>query len=600
MTLATTQNNITTLQHILRYEPGFNRRMTELLNATASHLPRIIAHRVVEAPISGPLALPLEGTIVFADIDGFTPLAEKFSETASREGAEVLTDLVNRFLEILITTTLPYGGDIQKFGGDAGMLLFTGEDHALRAVTASLEVQETMIAQMSEVETPLGRYPLHIAIGMGSGRMVGAGLGNRNGREWLITGAPLAAMGRAQGVAPPGGVVIDAETHRRCDKAIECTPLSDDLPESDSEGTLYLVNSVTAPPAPHPLPSLPVPPQVLDVEHLDWLLSRMDALAPYLAPGLLEQLTTATAPTQIQPWSEHRYVTILMLSLANLPDVSVHWDNPDALSQAVHVPNDIFTAARDIVYRYDGIVNKIGASPQGAYMMVLFGAPTAHEDDPLRAVLAALELHAEWPDAQLRIGINSGFVFAGDVGTTERREYTVMGDAVNLAYRLMSACRPGETWLGPDTAQHDAITRRVEGTFDQPQKFKGKRDAIAPFIARGVRQMLSNAGNVELPLVGRDAECTQFKTILEHLEAGQSQHLTLHGVAGIGKSRLVHALAEVARAAGLNVYRGTAPSYGAHLPYATWEAPLRALLDLDGVPPRFTRSRSTTYVPLAN
>ena len=571
---------VATLERILRYEPGLIRRMEELLTATASHLPRIVARHVVEAPVSGPLALPLEGTVMFADIDGFTQLSERFAEVASEQGADELTGLVNRFLEILITTTHTYGGDIQKFGGDAGMLLFTGEQHAHRACASAIEVQQVMTQQMGEVHTTLGSFPLQIAIGLGSGRMVGMGLGNREGREWLITGAPLLEMGRAQSAAPAGGVVIDAATERLCADILDCGPL-DCGPLGEG---LYLVTRVKEPPSPQPLEPLPVSPQVQETEYLDWLLSRMDALTPYLASDLLSHLTTVANPTQVQQWSEIRQVTILMLSLIDLPDLTPYWDDPEVLLENVQAPNATFMHARDVVHHYDGVVNKIGASPQGAYMMVLFGAPKAHEDDPLRAVLAALELQERFTDAPLRIGVNTGFVFAGDVGTAERREYTVMGDAVNLAYRLMSVCRPGDVWLGPDTAQHPTITNRVKGMWESPRKFKGKQAPIAPFVAQSIRPMLSEAETEELPLTGREAELAQLQTALDALKTGQGQVITLHGAAGIGKSRLVHAITATARAMGYHVYGGAAPSYGAHLPYAAWETPLRALLGLQDIP----------------
>ncbi len=383
-------------------------------------------------------------------------------------------------------------------------------------------------------------------------------------------------MGHAQSAAPAGGVVIHTTTENCCGAILDCEPLGEDL---------YLITRIKEPPNPQPLAPLPVSPQVQDVEYLDWLLSRMDALTPYLASDLLSHLTTAPNPTQVQQWSDIRQVTILMLSLADLPDLTPHWDDPEALLEKVQAPNATFMHARDVVHHYDGVVNKIGASPQGAYMMVLFGAPKAHEDDPLRATLAALELQERFADTPLRIGVNTGFVFAGDVGAAERREYTVMGDAVNLAYRLMSVCHPGDVWLGPDTAHHPAITNRVKGVWESPRKFKGKQAPIAPFIAQGVRPILSQAESEELPLTGREAELGQLQTALEALKTRQGQVVTLHGAAGIGKSRLVHAVTASAPAMGYRVYGGAAPSYGAHLPYAAWEAPLRALLGLEDVQP---------------
>ena len=406
------------------------------------------------------------------------------------------------------------------------------------------------------------------------------GLGNRAGREWLITGAPLQEMGRAQGAAPAGGVVIDAATERLCAGILDCEPLS----SGPLEEHLYLISGVKETPHPQPLEALPASPQVQEIEYLDWLLSRMDALTPYLAFDLLSHLTTVPNPTQVQVWSEIRQVTILMLSLAGLPDLTPYWDDSEALLANVQAPNATFMHARDVVHHYDGVVNKIGASPQGAYMMVLFGAPKAHEDDPLRAVLASLELQERFTDAPLRIGVNTGFVLAGDVGTAERREYTVMGDAVNLAYRLMSVCSPGDVWLGPDTAHHPTITNRVQGVWEEPHKFKGKHAPIAPFVAQGVRPILSDAETEELPLTGREAELAQLQAALDALKTGQPQVVTLHGAAGIGKSRLIHAVTATARAMGHHVYGGAAPSYGAHLPYAAWEAPLRALLGLQDVP----------------
>jgi class 3 adenylate cyclase/tetratricopeptide (TPR) repeat protein len=564
------------LRRVLRYLPDITVRLEDLLYAVAAHLPRVIAGPMLTAPSTEPIALPLEGTAMFADINGFTQLSERFSQVASQQGAEELTELVNRFLDILITTTANYGGDLQKFGGDAGMLLFTGEHHALGAVAAALEVQREMHAQMGQVETSLGQFPLRISIGLGSGQMVGLGLGDLQGREWLVSGPPLRAMGRAQSAAPQGSVVMDHSTHQCCSDAVAGEALDE---------RHMLVHDVTAPPKAPELTHLPRPPQVEEEERLSWLLSRMDALTPYLAPSLLERLTTATHPEQVYRWSEHRQVTVLMLSFAGFPDLSVFWQSPEALQRAVGEPNAAFVRVRDIIHRFDGIVNKIGIGPQGPYLMALFGAPKAHEDDPLRATLAALELQ-EQAELPLRLGINTGFVFAGNVGTAERREYTVMGDEVNLAYRLMSGCPPGQIWLGPNTAAHTTIARRVDGERGAPQAFKGKRDPIAPFIVAGLRRRIPVAEMAEdTALVDREEALQHIKDALQRSQTGEVQIGIVHGPAGVGKSRLAHEVAAHARALGFQACVGTAPSYGTHLPYAAWSRPLRTLLKLEDVPP---------------
>lgn len=564
------------LERLLQYQPVLLPRLHQLLTAVVAYLPRVVARPLVETPNTDLITIPLEGTVMFADIDGFTQLAERFSEVVSQEGAEELTELVDRFLEILITTTARYGGDLQKFAGDAGLLFFSGEAHALRAAAAALDVQQAMAAQLGEVETSLGRFPLQVAIGLGGGRMVGLGLGTAEGREWLISGEPLRAMGRAQSAAPPGGLVLDAVTLAGCGDAV--------IWEAAAAADLALVTALRERPAPLALPPLLEPPEGLERgQQLAWLLARLDALSPFLAPGVLERLTAALGLERSRLWSEHRQVTILMLSMASQVDLARYLDNPVGLRQAAGEANAFFVQARDAIQRYDGIVNKIGLGPQGPYLMALFGAPRAHEDDSLRAVLAALELQSA-SEVPLRLGINTGFVFAGDVGTGERREYTVMGDEVNLAYRLMSVCQPGEVWLGPNTARHAAVQRRVTGEWAAPRSFKGKREPIAPFVAHGVRQLFAGATVAELPLVGREAEYQPLTAALERVQAGQSQVILLHGVAGSGKSRLVQEVAALAAQQGLAVWMGTAPSYGAHLPYAAWEGPLLSLLGLEAVP----------------
>ncbi len=570
------------MRRLLTYQPALLLYLRDLLETVTAYVPRVIASTMLEAPVSGPLGLSLEGTAMFADIDGFTPLTERFSRLADG-GAEEVTALVDRFLDILIRVTARHGGDLQKFGGDAGMLLFTGPHHALRAVAASVEVQQMMQAQMSEVETSLGRFPLRISIGLGSGRMVGLGLGDRAGRELLPVGPPLLAMGRAQDAAPSTETVLDTSTLEACGAAVRC--------ETIGEG-LHQVVELLHHPSAHGWPALSQAPKLEDEARLTWFLSRLDALTPYLAPGLIERLVAAPTLDDIRVFSERRRVTVMMLSVPGLVDMLPCWGDEARLREALAAPNAAFIQMRDTIRRYDGIVNKIGISPKGPYIVVLFGAPRAHEDDPLRAVLAALELQETF-DHSLQFGINTGNVFAGDLGTAQRREYTVMGDEVNLAARLMSKCAPGQIWLGPNTAGHPAVERRVTGEFAPPTRFKGKADPIAPYGVEGLRRVFLGATTGETTMVGREGELAQLTRLLGAAQRGPAQVALLHGGAGVGKSRLVQAVVQSAREQGFAVHLGTTPSYGAHLPFAGWDGALQSLLGLDAVAPPEREARVT-------
>ncbi|MCD4739507.1 MAG: AAA family ATPase [Anaerolineae bacterium] len=578
MSLSSTQPAIvnTSAARLVHYQPDLPQRLHKLLSAVTTYLPHGLSHALMETPSVETLALPIEGTVMFADVDGFTAMTERLSELAATEGAEELTGLINRFLAILITHTLPYGGDLQKFGGDAGLLLFTGEEHALRATAAALAVHRAVDEQLAEVKTSLGIFPLRIATGLASGRMVGIGLGTAKNRKWMLTGPPLTAMGRAQESAPSGGIVVDHSLLFYCGEQVSSEPLAEGL---------YLVAADQELPLERQPAALPQPPAKLEgLPLVAWLLKRLDALTPYLDSEFLTRIITLSSLEHFEFWREHRQVTILMLGMASLPELTVYWNHPEALQRLVERPNEIFGRARDYIQQYGGVVNKIGIGPQGPYLMALFGAPQAHEDDPLRATLAALKMQ-ENSEIPLRMGINSGFVFAGDVGTAERREYTVMGDAVNLAYRLKSSCEPGQVWLGPHTARHPTIRQRISGVIGPPQQLKGKSKPVTPYIAQAVRSATELTTVEGLPLIGRAEELTKLQAALGRcVSRMQTEIVLLHGAAGMGKSRLAAELSRWALEQGFQVHSGSAPSYGMHLPYAAWKGLLLSLLGLDVLP----------------
>ncbi len=563
------------IQRLLHYDPDLLTRLYNLLTTVSAYLPRHLAHRLLTPPLSSSLISPLDCTLMYADIDGFTAMAENFSRVASQQGAEELTTFVNRFLELLITTTVAYGGDIHKFGGDSGLVVFTGEEHTLRASAAALDVRRVIAEQLQEVKTSLGTFPLNIAIGLSAGPTVGVGLGDGERREWLLSGATVTRVGLAQTQALANEIVLDATNLDLEQIDIEMTPLRDQL---------YVVRGVRRQPSLSTMPPLPPLPRPEEAQQIPWLLSRLDQLTPYLSAGLLKRLLTVTTPDRSHLWSEHRNVTILMLAFTGFPPLTAAWDKPLELREAVKQPNQLFRTAYEIIEQYDGMVNKIGLGPEGAYLMAVFGAPVAHEDDPLRAVLAALDLQERW-GSPLRIAINTGFVFAGDVGTNERREYTVMGDEVNVAYRLMTHCPPGEVWLGPNTSRHPTISQRIDGQEGGPQRLKGKSVSVTPFIVHAVRESYAGVETEDLPFVGRQRELEQLTTALHTTLEGKAQRVLVRSAAGMGKSRLVHELIDLASSESLAIHTGVAPSYGAHLPYAAWEHPLREALGLNDCAP---------------
>jgi class 3 adenylate cyclase/tetratricopeptide (TPR) repeat protein len=277
----------------------------------------------------------------------------------------------------------------------------------------------------------------------------------------------------------------------------------------------------------------------------------------------IQQLQSASPQTALQtPASatgERRQVTILFADLCGFTTLSRSLD-PEEIHELVAR----FTAQVDgIVAGYGGTIDK----HIGDAVMALFGAPRAHDDDPLRAARAALDIHAalaRMNDAsgqamQAHIGIASGEVVAGTLSRGEAHDYTVLGDSVNLAARLVALAGPGQTFLSEGV--YRALSDRgiceplgqteVKG-FDAPVR---------------IWRLASLSGDTapanRSAFVGRAAELDQFKGVLAATVARRrGQVLYVRGEAGIGKTRLVDEMRRLAEVNGFTAHRGLVLDFG--------------------------------------
>jgi adenylate cyclase len=267
------------------------------------------------------------------------------------------------------------------------------------------------------------------------------------------------------------------------------------------------------------------------------------------------------APRPLDAEGERKVVTTLFADISGFTALSETLD-PE---QVTDIVNACFQSLTDVVVRYGGTIDKY----LGDAIMALFGAPEAHEDDPERATHAALEMLdalkrtlAQLPpvaaNLTLHIGINTGPVVAGAVGAVGQRDYTVMGDAVNLASRLKDIAPSGHIYVGPETYRQ--TSRLFEFTPLAPMRIKGKRDpvpiydvrarAASPGTMRGIEGLRS-------PLVGRGEQLESLRARLDALAAGQGGIVALLGEAGLGKSRLIAELHQIVHTA--NTYLEPGP-----------------------------------------
>ena len=217
--------------------------------------------------------------------------------------------------------------------------------------------------------------------------------------------------------------------------------------------------------------------------------------------------------------------------------------------------------------------------------MILFGAPVSHESDAEHAIRCALELNANLAELEVRfhhrIGIATGYVFSGNVGSRWHREYTVIGNAANLAARLVTMAGEGEIVASAPTLH--GLEERLSTDSLPLMRVKGFSEPVQAY--RVTRWRATRVGQLHPStplhgLVGRQAELAQLQTIMAQVRGGQGQVVAITGPAGVGKSALGATLVQSWQKTGGTVHPGSCKAYGERIPYLPWIGVLGSLFNL--------------------
>lgn len=285
----------------------------------------------------------------------------------------------------------------------------------------------------------------------------------------------------------------------------------------------------------------------------------------------LKSLISAQVADRIEqeggkPAEERRLVTALFADLSGFTPLADRLDPEELLD----VIDPIINRLTQVVGRYEGYVDKFA----GDALLAFFGAPTAHEDDAERAVLVALEMHAELKrtlpelpeharDLTLHVGVNTGHVIARVLGTEVKMDYSVLGDAVILAQRLESAAPPGATYVGSVT--HYLTQDRFEFEPVGELTLKGKKEPVTAWNLLG--RKASAARTTSPRFVGRTKELETARLVLDGLATGSGAVISVSGEPGVGKTRLTSEIHEQASEHGVRWLTGRSLSYGSAIAY---------------------------------
>ncbi|MBN2547786.1 MAG: AAA family ATPase [Anaerolineales bacterium] len=574
-------------------------RVRSVLYLLSTFLPNHLVQEKMRRPFPGLVnGQVLNGSLLFSDVSGFTALSERLA-VFGPEGAEKLTEIMNRYFARMLEILAWSGGILLKFAGDAMLVYFPEQENGEQANWA-VRAGQRMLRAMSDfarIETPSGVESLRMKIGLASGEFLAASVGSEQRMEYILLGDAVTQTMSAEGMTTGGGqLVINAATvqhlssefaTRSLEGGYALVQLTDEqaLDEFEIKAETRRARGV--------IPWSASPQAILT--QVEVALRQIKALTPFLASELVDRIVVYARQRQVK--SQYRPTTVMFCNFTG-PEWLLRTWGAAGSPRVTSLLSAYVNAMQEVITHYGGIISRVDPYSKGTKMLVLFGAPVAHEDDPQRAVSAALAMNAElemleenWrqkfarhlpaeasqPLIQHRIGITFGeSIFAGEVGSTTRREYTVMGDEVNLAARLMGAAEMGQILLDV------RIQNSVEDYFVlaplPPIRVKGKSRPLAVFQVNGPREdTLANRAHCRELLIGREAEIARGEAILRQVSQGKTCGLILTGPAGIGKSHLADELLNRAEDMNFSVYFNQCHAYQAETPYGCWSVLLRMM-----------------------
>ncbi|HQQ68079.1 MAG TPA: adenylate/guanylate cyclase domain-containing protein, partial [Candidatus Cloacimonadota bacterium] len=447
---------------------------------------------------AGELKLPFahmeEAGIMNTDICSFTKITEMVS-SQGHYGVEVITGILGKYFNAMISKISANGGCLLKYGGDSMFAVFPGSPS--EAIPRMLNCRNQMYEAMDELNLAFDKdYGIRIsfdgALKYGPVKLCVVGDPQYH-LDYYLDGATVSELYRLGADAPDSEIVIAPEIREYENHPL--LPCPEIEPEYPLQGTLFF---------------------------------------PQTVQRKMQEIGFGA-------------------ELRNTAVIFVHIDATDGSSLIAEEDYQaLYLRLQRIVYDLDGTINKIDYTDKGYLVLITFGTPYHHSDDIERAFTCAYQIRAISSERlSLKIGLTYSNIYAGILGARERYEYGIIGNAVNIAARLMSRCEAGEISFSEDLL--DVANSRFESVFVEETTVKGIAEALRIHKITG-----------ELPdswsiLAARYKDETWFgargeaASVIKAIRDGESPYLSVVGVSGTGKSLLAYQILKKLREAGYRV-----------------------------------------------
>ncbi|WP_448572428.1 adenylate/guanylate cyclase domain-containing protein [Trichothermofontia sp.] len=454
------------------------------------YVPRQVAQ---SPPLPGQLRWEWqEGTLLFTDLAGFTPLMEA-NARCGQVGIKAMLTQLNTYFTAMIEILSKSGGNLLEFTGDAMLAQFPADSQhqdIKRAIRAGLRMQRAM-AQFTDLPIAGGVYTLQMRVGIHRGRFLRADIGTPLRMEHVLLGRSVQLAKGCEGNGQVGRVCLSAATAQQVEGLFRfdswrpgyCLVRDDLSPEQLGEYDMVpsrrrAASNILFDRSPAAI-----------VSAITETLDQLEPLACYLPSTLLTHVVEHTANRQLPP--QFTTPTVAFVSIRGLSE-QADLTTPESLPLLIQSFSRLFALINAAAESQGGILKKITYHLAGSDMMIYFGIPHYYSDNSQRAATAMLTIRTliqntltplpanPTPALTCQIGIAQGPVFAAEIGEPRgRREFNVLGDAVNTAARLMGRASPNQILL-TESVYH-AVADRFATTPLGKLALKGKSQPLEVF-----------------------------------------------------------------------------------------------------------------------